>query len=139
MLEFLIILTLFVGFIFLILGLVSHFKQTGKTGIYLTFSTLSLFSFILLFSFPNLDFKKFEKTDKNMSTNPSDNNQKKTKEKKAETSSGTGQKHPKNAGKEQTVKKEIQEKDQKSTPVEYPIEPVAPIPTTPPKIEVPEN
>ena len=69
-----------------------------------------------------------------METNPSDNNQK-----KAETSSGTGQKHLKNAGKEQTVKKEVQEKDQESTPVEYPIEPVAPIPTTPPKIEVPEN
>lgn len=139
MLEFLNIPTLFVGFIFLILGLVSHFKKTGKTGIYLTLSTLSLFSFILLFSFPNLDFKKFEKPDKNISTNPSDNNQKKVKENKSETSSGTGQKHQKKVGEDQTGKKEIREKTQKSNPVEYPSEPVAPIPTTPPKIEVPEN
>lgn len=139
MLEFLIILTLFVGFVFLILGLVSHFKKTGKIGTYLTLSTLSLFSFMFLFSFPNLDFKKFEKTDKHISTNPPDNNQKKVKEKKSEISSGIGQDHQKNVGKEQTVKKEIQKKTQKSTPVEYPSEPVEPIPTTPPKIEVPEN
>ena len=61
--DILMILALLLFLVFLVSGLVSHFKKTSRKWIYLTLSALSLVGIILIFLSSNLDYKNSEKTE----------------------------------------------------------------------------
>ncbi len=65
MTDILMILALLLFLLFLVSGLVSHFKKTGRKWMYLTLSVLSLVGVIVMFSYSNLDNKESEKSEKN--------------------------------------------------------------------------
>ena len=72
MTDILMILALLLFLLFLVSGLVSHFKKADRKWMYLALSVLSLVGVIVMFSYSNLDNKESEKSEKSTTIDQDD-------------------------------------------------------------------